>query len=95
MSQPPHPVRREVTLEPALQARLLEQMREEQAARMRSKSLRRYVLLPLTLAAVVGSCVMVFYGDGTESLVGNIFASCLLWFLWKVRNRLGLVFGFG
>lgn len=95
MSHSPKPARREVRLQPHLQARLLEQMRAEQAASMRGRAIRRYVALPCAILAVAGSLVMMVYGDGTTSLVGNLIASLLLWFFWLIRKQLARVFGFG
>ena len=37
----------------------------------------------------------MFYGEGGTSLMGNLIATCLIWFFWKTRRRLPAVFGFG
>jgi hypothetical protein len=94
VSHTPKSQRREVQLEPGLQAKLLAQMRAEQESRLRSIALRRYLLLPLVLGALVWSTFVTFYGDSTMSMVGNLVGTSLLWFLWKVRTRLSSVFGF-
>lgn len=89
------PARTPVELDPQLQARLLERMRAEREAALRTRNLKRYLLLPGFLGALAWSGSLMVYGSQTESLVGNIIATSLAWFLWKVRNRLGPLFGFG
>jgi uncharacterized membrane protein len=88
------PSRGEVKLDPSLQARLLQQMKEEQAAAMRGQALRRYVALPLFIGATAVSAVMMLYGDTVASVFGNVLFSILIVFLWVVRKRIGSVFGF-
>jgi hypothetical protein len=90
----PKKIRAEVRLNPAFQKRLLDQMKEDQAAAMRGRAIRMYVVLPLVLAATVASVVMMIYGDTTESVLGNLLASCLLWYFWVIRKRIGSIFGF-
>jgi len=95
MNEASPPARREVTLEPGLQAKLLAQMRAEQEARFRGLAVRRYVVLPGVLGLLVWSVFVAFYGSSTESMIGNLLGSSLLLYLWKVRTRLGSVFGLG
>lgn len=95
MNEAPTPARREVRLEPGLQAKLLAQMRAEQEARHRELAVRRYVALPGVLLMLVWSVFVMLYGSAVESMIGNVLGSTLLFYLWKVRNRLGSVFGFG
>jgi Flp pilus assembly protein TadB len=93
-SNRPRAAAREVRLDDAVQARLREQMEQERTARARNRMLRRFVLLPSVLAGVFASLTMTIYGDTTASIVGNLIATGLLWFLWKVRRRLPSLFGF-
>jgi hypothetical protein len=77
--------RRPVTLNPKVQEQLLAQMREEQAARARSRQVRNFVLIPLATALVVGSIAMMFSDDRTMSMLGGMFASLVAWEAWKRR----------
>ena len=86
--------RPDARLDPGLQQRLLEQMREQQAARKRSRALRRYVALPLTLCLVAGSVAMSLDDDLTTAILGNLLATSLLWYLWKIRKHVASAFGF-
>ena len=94
MPSQPHIRPKEVDLNPALNERLRAEVRAEQAAKRRGKLLRRYVALPLALGATFGSAVLALYGDGFASLAGNLLASALVYFFWKIRRRLPAVFGF-
>ena len=94
MGMAPKDMRGKVKLDPGVQARLLEQMREEQAAAHRTRMLRRYVLLPLTLGAFVWSGMAATMGDEVEVHVGGLFLTSLAWYLWRVRSRVPAVFGF-
>jgi hypothetical protein len=94
MNEAPRPARPEVRLDPKLQAKLLDQMRAEQQASFRTLALRRYVLLPGVLGALVWSVFITLYGSPGPSIIGNILASTLLFYLFKHRARLGSVFGF-
>jgi hypothetical protein len=87
--------RREVRLEPALQARLLEQMREEQAASMLARRIKLFVLAPAVIGAAVVSTMLAFSSDSTTAIVGNVIASSLLMLFWKLRKRIAASFGFG
>ena len=88
------PKRAEVRLNPALQARLLEQMREEQAAAMRARRIKLFVLLPVGIALTVASTLMAFSEDSTTALIGNVLASSLLLLFWKVRKQIAAALGF-
>jgi hypothetical protein len=85
----------EVRLDPALQARLLEQMRQEQSAAIRARRIKLFVLVPAVIAATVVSTLMAFSNDSTTAILGNVVASCLLVLFWKLRKRIGASFGFG
>lgn len=86
--------RREVRLDPKVQERLLEQMREEQAAALRSKAWRNYVLIPLLTGMTVAGVWMAFADDQTLALIGNLLASSILFVVWKLRKRIAAAFGF-
>lgn len=87
--------RREVQLDPALQAKLLEQMRKEQAVAMRKRALRRYVLLPLVIVLAVASPMMALSDDTGVALTGHSIASVLMLLLWRQRHRLAASLGLG
>jgi hypothetical protein len=84
----------EVRLDPALQARLLAQMREEQSAAIRARRIKLFVLAPAVIAATVVSTLMAFSSDSTTAIVGNVIASSLLMLFWKLRKRIGASLGF-
>jgi hypothetical protein len=83
----------EVRLNPALQAQLLEQMREEQTAAIRSRRIKLFVLLPAVVGATIVSLMMALANDSTIAIIGNVVASSLLLFFWKVRKRIGAALG--
>jgi Flp pilus assembly protein TadB len=86
--------RREVRLDSALQARLLEQMREEQAAALRKRELTTWVLLPVALVSMVIGVVLAFSDDLVIATLANIFATGIGWVLWRInRERLRGMFG--
>lgn len=87
------PGRGQVKLEAGLQARLLEQMREEQAAKIRSNRIRDFVMIPFVLVLTVVGIVLAFSDDQTTALLGNLFASSILWVFWKLRHRIAARFG--
>jgi hypothetical protein len=87
-------MRGQVKLDPRVQAKLLEQMREEQQAAHRGRMLRRYLLLPLTLGAFVWSGMAATMGEGVEFHVGGLVLSSLGLYMWRVRKRVPAVFGF-
>jgi hypothetical protein len=75
-----------------VQAQLLEQMREEQAAQIRSNRIRTFVLVPLVLALTVAGIAMMFSNDRTTSTLGGLFASSIGWLVWKLRKRIAARF---
>jgi len=83
----------EVKLDPGLQARLLEQMRTEQAAAIRSRRIKLFVLLPLTIALTVVSILMTFDRDPSTSTIGSFLASSLVMGFWTMRKRIGASLG--
>jgi hypothetical protein len=89
------PGRPEVRLEAGLQAQLLEQMREEQAARSRWRRIKLFGLLPAAIAVTVWSGFAAFSDDQTEMIVGNIVGSSMLMLAWKLRKRIVASFGLG
>jgi len=83
-----------VRLDSGLQARLLEQMREEQAAALRKREITTWVLLPVALVAMVVGVVLAFSDNLMVATLANIFASGIGWVLWRInRERLRGVFG--
>ena len=82
----------EVRLDPKVQAKLLEQMREEQAARARGSLVRKLVLLPVLLGMTMGLGSMVLSPDKTTAALGSVLLSTVLFALWKSRKRIGALF---
>ena len=82
-------------LNPALQARLLEQMREEQAASMRARRIKLFVFVPAVIAITVASSLMAFSEDSVTAMIGSTLASSLLFLFWKLRKRIGAAIGLG
>jgi hypothetical protein len=96
MSGPTEPrkERPEVKLDPGLQERLLEQMREEQAAALRAREIRNWVLLPTAVFCIVVGVVNAFSDDLMIAFVANTLATGIGAVLWRVnrewiRNTLG------
>jgi hypothetical protein len=87
--------RPEVRLNPALQARLLEQMREEQSSAIRSRRIKVFVLVPAVIVAMVVSTMLAFDPNQTTAMIGSTIASSLLLLFWKLRKRIGASFGLG
>jgi hypothetical protein len=85
----------EVRLNPALQERLLEQMRQEQSSALRSRQIKLFVLVPAIVAGTVYSVMMAFSPDSTTAIIGNTIASSLLLLFWKLRKRIGASVGLG
>jgi hypothetical protein len=88
------PERREVRLDPALQERLLEQMREEQRRAIRAKEIRNWVLLPTAVLCFAAGCVLMFSDDLAIAFLANTIAMGIAWVLWRanrewIRNTLG------
>ena len=84
--------RKPVQLDPRVQQQILEQMREEQAASIRSNQIMNYVMIPGILALTMVGIVMAFSDDKGIALVGNMFASSILTLVWKLRKRIGAKF---
>lgn len=92
--EPASASRREVRLDSSLQARLLEQMRDEQAAALRKRELTTWVLLPVALVAMVVGVVLAFSDNLMIATLANIFATGLGWVVWRInRVRLRAMFG--
>jgi hypothetical protein len=88
------PEKKEVRLDPAFQARLLEQMREEQAAAIRARELRNWVLVPCALFSLVVGIVLMFSSSLMVATMANIVTSGLGLALWRTnRERIRDVFG--
>jgi hypothetical protein len=87
--------RPEVRLNPALQERLLKQMRQEQASAIRSRRIKVFVLVPAVIVAMVVSTMLAFSPDQTTSMIGSTLASSLLLLFWKLRKRIGAGLGLG
>ena len=89
------PEKREVRLDPALQARLLEQMRDEQEATMRRNRIKTWILTPTAVALVILGAALTFSDDLVVAALANLVAVGLFWVLWrihrgKIRSALGL-----
>ena len=87
--------RKEVRLDPALHARLLAQLHEEQARALRRRALVNWALLPLALLALVIGTALAFSDDLLTASLANAVASGLGWILWRanrerIRDLLGL-----
>jgi len=81
--------REEVQLDEGFQARLLEQMREEQAARRRAREIKMWVLAPLVLVSFVVAAALSLSADFEVAMVANMIASGLGYLLYRVvRARL-------
>jgi hypothetical protein len=85
----------EVRLNPNVQARLLEQMREEQAAALRARRIKLFVLLPAVIGVTVWSGFAAFSPDQTTAMLGNLVGSSLLLLFWKLRKRIAASVGLG
>jgi len=83
----------EARLAPHVQQMLTAQLREEEAAAARSRTLRRYVGIPLLLAAMAGSVLMAFSDDLAIAMVGQSIASSALIVVWKARKRIQAALG--
>jgi len=79
--------KREVRLPDALQAALLEQMREEQEASMRNRAIINWVLLPIAIACVVLGTAFMLSDDFVLSFVASTVASGVGWVLWRVNRK--------
>lgn len=87
--------RREVTLDPALQARILEQMREEQAAALRQKEIRNWVLLPTAVFSLIVGTALMFSDSLMVAVMANIVATGIGTVLWRTnRDWIRNTFGF-
>ena len=84
----------EVKLDPAFQARLLEQMREEQEGAMRARQIRLYVVYPLIALVTIVGIAMSFSSNRTTAIVGHVMASSILYVLWSARKRIAKALGF-
>lgn len=86
--------KKEIQLDPALQARLLEQMRAEQAVAIRRREIRNRVLVPSAALSLVLGVVLSFSSDMTIAVTANIATSGLVWALWRTnRERIRDTFG--
>lgn len=94
MNQPPPapPAQHEPRLNPVVQARLAEQRREELAAEQRSKRIRVFVVLPVLLVVLAGSCVLALSSDMTKALLGQVVGSTLLFGMWAGRKQIAAWF---
>lgn len=86
MARPP------VTLDPKVQARLLQQMREEQSAAMLTRKIRNFFVIPFVVAVSLVGSVMAFSDDSTTAMLGNFFASSILTVVWMLRKRIAAAF---
>lgn len=87
--------RPEVKLDPTLQARMLEQMRVEQAAAIRAREIRNWVLAPFAVVCLVAGTVLMFSDDMMISFIANLVATAVTIVLWRtnrewIRNTFGV-----
>ncbi len=91
----PRKERPEVRLDPVLQARILEQMREEQAAALRMREIRNWVLLPTALFCLVLGIVLTFSDNLMVAFVANTVATGIAIVLFRAnRDWIRNTFGF-
>ncbi|MCA9580361.1 MAG: hypothetical protein KC416_01125 [Myxococcales bacterium] len=86
-SSPSPPKKGEVQLDPSLQARLLEQMRKDQASRIRKRKIVNWVLIPLGLLSLAVGVKLSFAKDHVTAMMANLFTSSVVWYLWKVNKK--------
>jgi len=78
-----------------LQARILEEMHKEQAAAIRARSIRNWVLLPAALACLGIGIAFMFSDDMIVSFLANTVATGIAIVLWRInrewiRDRIGV-----
>jgi hypothetical protein len=86
--------RPEVRLDPALQERILEQMREEQRVAIRNREIRNWVLVPTAIFSLVIGIVLMFSENLAVAVLANIVTSGIATVLWRtnrdwIRNTFG------
>lgn len=81
---PPH--KGAVQLDPQLQARLLEQMHEEQEANMRKTAILNWIIVPLAVFSLVVGTVLMFSDDTSIAIAANLFASSVGYVLYRVNK---------
>ncbi|MCA9531606.1 MAG: hypothetical protein KC543_15860 [Myxococcales bacterium] len=79
--------RKQVQLDPGLQQRLLDKMREEQAAAIRRRELTNYVVIPLTVVLIVAGALLSFSDNMGVAILANFLATTLLYVLWRVNRK--------
>jgi len=84
---PAPPARREVQLDPQLQARLLEQMREEQESNARRTSILNWIIVPLAVFSLVIGTVLMFSDDMTVAIVANTVTTSIGYVLYRVNKE--------
>ncbi len=80
------PKKAEVQLDPQFQARLLAQMREEQEANIRRTTVLNWIIVPLTLVALVVGIVLAFSDDHLVAVLANLVASSIAYVLYRVNR---------
>ena len=85
--------RREVRLDPALQEKLLQQMRAEADSASRTRQLRRYVVLPLSLLGPLWCAQLALSSDMVESSLGGSALFSFVFLGWKLRKQLPTLWG--
>lgn len=79
--------RKELQLDLALHARMLEQMHEEQATALRKREIINWVLLPCAIGSLVVGTVLMFSENMMIAFVANTVATGIAWVLWKVNRE--------
>ena len=74
-------------LDPQLQARLLEQMREEQESNARRTSILNWIIVPLAVFSLVIGTVLMFSDDMTVAIVANTVTTSIGYVLYRVNKE--------
>jgi Flp pilus assembly protein TadB len=83
----PRSGRKEVQLDPTLQARMLAQMREEQATALRKRELTNWVLVPAAVFALILGTVLMFSSNMLVAFFANTIATGIAIVLWRVNRE--------
>ena len=86
--------KQEVRLDPEFQARLLEQMEEEQQEAIRRATVLNWFVVPLTVVALIVGIVLAFSDDHIVALIANLVATAIAYVLYRVnRSRVRAFLG--
>jgi hypothetical protein len=79
--------KREVRLDTQLQERLLERMREEQDAAVRTRSLRNWLLVPIAIALLIAGSILSFSDNMLVGFFANTIAVGIATVLWRMNRE--------